>query len=708
MSENKKSLNFLEQIIEEDLANGLDPKKLRFRFPPEPNGYLHIGHAASICLNFGLGIKYNAPVNLRFDDTNPVKEEQEYVDAIKEDIQWLGFTWDKELYSSDYFDELYEWAIELIKKGKAYVDNQTSEQIAEQKGTPTEAGTNSPNRDRPVAENLELFEKMRSGELPEGSHVLRAKIDMGHVNMHMRDPIMYRVLHKSHHRTGDKWMIYPMYDWTHGESDYIERISHSICTLEFKPHRPLYDWYVDEIRDPKRIRPKQREFARRNLSYTVMSKRKLLQLVNEGHVNGWDDPRMPTISGLRRRGYTPRSIINFSETSGISKRENVTDVALLEFSIREDLNKIAPRVMAVLDPIKVVITNYPKDKTELIEASYNDYVPNSESREVPFSREIYIERDDFKEEADKRFFRLKLGGEVRLKNAYIIKANDVVKDAKGDITEIHCTYDEASLSGSGTEASKRSVKGTLHWVSIPHAIQAEVRIYDRLFLDEAPDSHKDKGFLELINPDSLNINENTFLEPSLKTAKVGDRFQFQRLGYFAVDDDSTSEHLVFNRTVALKDSWKKETAKKHVQQSVKKDMAMDEIMSFAGKYLKSREEDERQELVSNIYGLSAKVSLENLLNGIKSAATNKEFLTYFMILNSKKVSVDVANTDSFQLLNEFVGKGLVMKNSYVRYRAVDFVMNYPMFKEKYTDLLQTMATSDPNTMIVELLKNNNY
>ncbi len=702
MSDNKKSLNFIEQIIEEDLAKGLDPKKLRFRFPPEPNGYLHIGHAASICLNFGLGLKYNAPVNLRFDDTNPVKEEQEYVDAIKNDIRWLGFQWDKELYSSDYFDELYEWAIKLIKEGKAYVDDQTSEKIAEQKGTPTEPGTNSPNRERGIADNLDLFEKMKSGELAEGTHVLRAKIDMAHVNMHMRDPIMYRILHKSHHRTGDKWKIYPMYDWTHGESDYIESISHSICTLEFKPHRPLYDWYVDEIRDPKLLRPKQREFARRNLSYTVMSKRKLLQLVNEGHVSGWDDPRMPTISGLRRRGYTPKSIVNFSETSGISKRENVTDVALLEYSIREDLNRSAPRVMAVLNPVKLIITNYSEDKTEMINASYNDYIENAGSREVPFSKEIYIEQEDFKEAADKRFFRLKLGGEVRLKNAYIIKANEVVKDVNDEITEIHCTYDPDSLSGSGTEASKKKVKGTLHWVSIPHAIKAEVRIYDRLFSDEAPDSHKDKDFLDFINPNSLNINKNAFLEPSLASANTGDSFQFQRLGYFAVDKDSTKDNLVFNRTVALKDSWAKKQKPKG-NQVARKDEAIEKIEPFASKYLKSREENERQDLVAKIYELSTNVLSENLLSLIEKAATNKEFLMYFMILNSKKVNIDTSDKTTFDLLNSFIGKGLQMKNSYVRYRAADAIREYPIFKGNHLDILTIMSKSDPNTKIIAIL-----
>ena len=557
MTEEKRSLNFLEQIIEEDLANGLDKNKLRFRFPPEPNGYLHIGHAASICLNFGLGLKYNAPVNLRFDDTNPAKEEQEYVDAIKKDIHWLGFEWANELYSSDYFQQLYDWSIEMIKNGKAYVDDQSSEKIAQQKGTPTQPGVNSPYRDRPIQENLELFEKMKNGDFPEGSHVLRAKIDMSSSNMHMRDPIMYRVLKKSHHRTGTTWNIYPMYDWTHGESDYIEQISHSLCTLEFKSHRELYDWYLDQVYSGKDLRPKQREFARRNLSYTVMSKRKLLQLVEERHVNGWDDPRMPTISGLRRRGYTPNSIIKFSEIAGIAKRDNVTDVALLEFCVKDDLNKTAPRVMAVLNPVKLVITNYPDGQEEWLEAENNPEDENAGSRKLPFSKEIYIEQEDFREEANKKFFRLKLGKEVRLKNAYIIQANSVVKDAHGEITEIHCTYDPLSKSGSGTEESQRRVKGTLHWVSASHGVKAEVRMYDRLFIDEAPDSHKDKDFKEFINPNSLEINTNAYVEPSLQEASVGDRFQFQRLGYFNIDDDSTAENLVFNRTVPLRDSWAK-------------------------------------------------------------------------------------------------------------------------------------------------------
>ena len=562
MSEIKKSLNFLEQIIEEDLAKGMERSALKFRFPPEPNGYLHIGHAASICLNFGLGLKYDAPVNLRFDDTNPEKEEQEYVDAIKKDIEWLGFKWADVLFSSDYFQQLYDWAVEMIKQGYAYVDDQTSQQIAEQKGTPTQEGTNSPFRDRTVEENLALFEKMKNGDFEEGTHVLRAKIDMSSPNMLMRDPVMYRVLKRAHHRTGEDWKIYPMYDWTHGESDYIEQISHSLCTLEFKHHRELYDWFLDRVYDQNDIRPKQREFARRNLSYTVMSKRKLLQLVQEGYVNGWDDPRMPTISGLRRRGYTPSSIRDFSETAGIAKRDNVTDLALLEFHIRTELNKIAPRVMAVLNPVKLVITNYPEGKEEMLTAENNPEDEEAGFRTVPFSRELYIQKEDFREEANKKFFRLKLGKEVRLKNAYIVQANSVVKDDNGEVIEIHCTYDPDSKSGSGTEASMRKVKGTIHWVSIQHALEAEVRLYDRLFTDEAPDAHKDKDFKEFINPDSLKIIEKAYVEPSLATVNEGDSVQFQRLGYFNVDPDSSNDKLVFNRTVALRDSWAKMEQKK--------------------------------------------------------------------------------------------------------------------------------------------------
>jgi glutaminyl-tRNA synthetase len=699
MSQAKKSLNFIEQIIEQDLKNGLDKKKLRFRFPPEPNGYLHIGHAASICLNFGLGKKYNAPVNLRFDDTNPAKEEQEYVDAIKHDIKWLGFNWDKELYSSDYFQKLYDWAVQMIKDGLAYVDDLSSQEMAKQKGTPTQPGVDSPNRNRPIAKNLALFKKMKNGEFPEGSHVLRAKIDMKHTNMLMRDPIMYRILHKDHHRTGNQWKIYPMYDWTHGESDYIEQISHSLCTLEFKPHRELYDWFLDQVYTTG-LRPKQREFARRNLSYTIMSKRKLLRLVQEGYVTGWDDPRMPTISGLRRRGYTPESIVQFSEVSGITKRDNVTDVALLEYCIREDLNKTAPRVMAVLNPIKVVITNYTVDKEELINANYNDYQDGFGSRIVPFSKEIYIERDDFKEEANKKYFRLKIGGEVRLKNAYIIKANNVIKDDEGNITEIHCTYDKDSLSGSGTEASKRKVKGTLHWVSAKHAIPAEVRLYDRLFTDEAPDSHKEKDFTEFINPKSLIVNNKSLVEPSLKSAKVGDRFQFQRLGYFVVDNDSTENNLVFNRTVALKDSWAKQQKKVNAKQQNTKDENLEKVMLFAGKYLKSREETERQTLINNIFELAKNIKPEALFSLIEKANSNKEFLASLMLLNSEKITISKDDTDKLIL---FIQKGLDMKNSYVRFQATDAIGKYDL-KKHYLEKLQEMAKSDKNTHVIERLK----
>ena len=558
MSEEKKSLNFLEQIIEEDLANGMPKENLRFRFPPEPNGYLHIGHTKAIGISFGLGLKYNAPVNLRFDDTNPAKEEQEYVDAIKNDIAWLGYTWANECYSSDYFHQLYDWAVLLIKDGKAYVDSQTSEEMRIQKGTPTEAGTNSPFRNRSEEENLSLFQDMKDGKFKEGEHVLRAKIDMSSPNMLMRDPLMYRILYKLHHRTGTEWCIYPMYDWAHGESDYVEQISHSLCSLEFKPHRELYDWFKDNVHDYSAdaypLVPKQREFSRLNLSYTIMSKRKLLKLVEENIVSGWDDPRMPTISGLRRRGYTPASIRSFVETVGVSKRENVIDVALLEFKIREDLNKTANRVMAVLDPVKVVITNYPEGKEEILQAENNQEDETAGFREVPFSREIFIEKEDFQEEANKKFFRLKLGSEVRLKNAYVIKAESCTKDENGNVIEIQCTYDALSKSGSGTEESLRKVRGTLHWVSVKHALKSEVRAYDRLFLDEAPDAHKDKDFMEFLNPNSLEIID-AFVEPSLQSAKIGDRFQFQRLGYFCVDNDTTASKLVFNKTVGLRDSW---------------------------------------------------------------------------------------------------------------------------------------------------------
>ena len=556
MSEEKETLNFIEQIIEEDLKTTHSKQALSFRFPPEPNGYLHIGHASSICLNFGLGLKYNAPVNLRFDDTNPAKEEQRFVDAIKKDVQWLGYSWAKECYASDYFEQLYSWALLLINQGKAYVDSQSSEDIASQKGTPTQPGVAGPYRDRSVEENLALFEQMKTGEAPEGAHVLRAKIDLQSTNMLMRDPVIYRTLHKPHHRTGTDWKIFPMYDWTHGESDYIEQISHSFCTLEFLPHRELYDWFLDQLVDGSKLRPKQREFARRNLSHTLVSKRKLARLVQEGVVDSWDDPRMPTISGLRRRGYTPDAIKNFAQGIGVGKRDNLIDVSRLEFSVREDLNKKANRVMAVLDPVKVTITNYPEDQTEWLEAENNQEDIDAGSREVPFSKTLYIEREDFREEANKKFFRLKLGKEVRLKNAYIIKAESCDKDHDGNITEIHCTYDPKSKSGSGTQESLRKVKGTLHWVAVNKAIEVEVRLYDRLFTDPSPDTHKDKDFMEFINPDSLKVITG-YGEPSLKDLKVEDTVQFQRLGYFTVDPETTPEKMVFNRTVGLRDSWAK-------------------------------------------------------------------------------------------------------------------------------------------------------
>ncbi len=560
MSEETKSLNFIEHIIEEDLASGMPKNSLRFRFPPEPNGYLHIGHTKAIGISFGLGEKYNAPVNLRFDDTNPIKEEQEYVDAIKRDITWLGYKWENELYSSDYFQKLYDWAVQLINDDKAYVDSQSSGDMAVQKGTLIQVGTNSPYRNRSAEENLDLFQRMKNGEFEAGTHVLRAKIDMEDPNMLMRDPIMYRILYAHHHRTGDAWCIYPLYDWTHGESDYIEQVSHSLCSLEFKPHRKLYNWFRDHVYKNNQsefpLPPKQREFARLNLSYTIMSKRKLLELVENGAVTGWDDPRMPTISGLKRRGYTPTSIRKFVETVGVAKRENVIDVALLEFCVREDLNKTANRVMAVLNPVKLIIDNYPIEDDEWLEAENNPEDENAGNRQIPFSRELYIEREDFKEEANRKFFRLTLDKEVRLKNAYIIKGKSTVKDENGNIIEIHCTYDPESKSGSGTKESKRKVKGTLHWVSVKHAIAAEVKVYDRLFNDEAPDNHKDKDFIEFLNPESLQV-VNAMVEPSLQEAKPGDRFQFQRLGYFNVDDDSTSSKLIFNRTVGLRDTWAK-------------------------------------------------------------------------------------------------------------------------------------------------------
>lgn len=551
--------NFIEQIIKEDLAKGFNKKNLRFRFPPEPNGYLHIGHAKAIGINFGLGEKYEAPVNLRFDDTNPTKEEQEYVDAIIEDIDWLNYTWDKITYSSDHFEKLYFWAEHLINTGKAYIDSQTSDQIAEQKGTPTKAGSNSPYRERDEQENMKIFREMKEGEHKEGAHVLRAKIDMANPNMLLRDPVMYRIMNKPHHRTGDKWCIYPMYDWAHGQSDYCEQVSHSLCSLEFEPHRKLYDWFVANLTPLKDegldFVPKQREFARLNLSYTVMSKRKMVFLVEQGHVSGWDDPRMPTISGLRRRGYTPESIRAFVEKVGVAKRENLIEASLLEFCVRDDLNKKADRKMVVVNPLKLTITNYPEEKEELVSTENNPEKEESGKREVPFSKHLYIEKEDFLEQAGRKFFRLTLDKEVRLKSAYIIKGESVVKNAKGDVTEVLCTYDPKSKSGSGSEESLRKVKGTLHWVSKNHAVPVEIREYDRLFMTPVPGG-EDGDFLKDLNPKSLNITTG-YAEPSLARATPGQRYQFQRKGYFVVDSESTEEKTIFNKTVALRDTWKK-------------------------------------------------------------------------------------------------------------------------------------------------------
>jgi len=553
----ERPLHFIEHIIEEDLTTGFSSENLRFRFPPEPNGHLHIGHVKAICLNFNLGKRYNAPVNLRFDDTNPTKEEQQYVDAIKENIQWLGYDWDKECYASDYFHQLYLWAQSLISKGLAFVDSQDSATIASQKGTPTTPGENSPFRERSIEENSTLFSEMKNGKHPEGAHVLRAKIDMSSPNLLLRDPVLYRILYKTHHRTADIWSIYPLYDWTHGESDYIEQISHSLCSLEFKPHRDLYDWFLDALSPLNNLRPKQREFARMNLSYTVTSKRKLMELVSGNHVCGWDDPRLPTISGLRRRGYTPTSLRNFVDSAGVAKRDNIIDMSLLEHSIREDLNVKSPRVMAVLNPIKLTISNYPDGQEEFLEGEINPEQLGLGTRKIPFSKNIFIEREDFRESANKKFFRLTLEKEVRLKNAYIIKGESVIKDKEGNITEIICTYDPESKSGSGSEASMRKVKGTLHWVSQQHAFSAEVRLYDRLFQVSSPDQDKLVDFKSHLNSDSLSII-TAFVEPSLKGAKDFENYQFQRLGYFVVDPDSTPESLVFNKTVGLRDTWSKQ------------------------------------------------------------------------------------------------------------------------------------------------------
>lgn len=557
VEENKKSLNFIEQIVENDLKEGKNDGRVQTRFPPEPNGYLHIGHAKAVCIDFGIAERYGGICNLRFDDTNPVKEDVEYVDSIMEDIQWLGFQWKNVFYASDYFPQLWDFAVQLIREGKAYIDEQSAEEIARQKGTPTVPGTPSPYRERPVQESLDLFQKMNSGDVPEGKMVLRAKIDMASSNMHFRDPILYRVLHIPHHRTGTAWKAYPMYDFAHGQSDYFEGVTHSICTLEFVVHRPLYDWFIDQLATDD-YRPHQYEFNRLNMTYTMMSKRKLLQLVQEKLVSGWDDPRMPTLCGLRRRGYTPQSIRNFVDSIGYTKYDGMIDVSLLEFAVREDLNKKAVRVSGVIDPVKLILTNYPEGQTEEMEAINNPEDESMGSRRVKFSRELWIERDDFMEDAPRKYFRLTPGNEVRLKNAYIVKCTGCKKDENGNVTEVYAEYDPQTRSGM--PEANRKVKGTIHWVSAPHALDAEVRLYDRLFIVEDPAGEKEKDFRELLNPDSLIVKKNCKVEEYLAGAAPLDSFQFQRIGYFNVDTDSTGEKLVFNRTVALKDSWKKQNS----------------------------------------------------------------------------------------------------------------------------------------------------
>ncbi|CAM4014068.1 glutamine--tRNA ligase/YqeY domain fusion protein [Flavobacterium sinopsychrotolerans] len=695
MSTEEKSLHFIEQIIEDSLSNGFPKDKLRFRFPPEPNGYLHIGHAKSICLNFGLGLKYNAPVNLRFDDTNPAKEEQEYVDAIKEDLKWLGFNWTEELYSSDYFQQLYEWAISMIKNGKAYIDSQSSEDMAAQKGTPTQPGVDGPFRNRSIEENLTLFEGMKNGDFPEGSHVLRAKIDMTSTNMLMRDPLMYRILHRHHHRTGNQWNIYPMYDYAHGESDYIEQISHSICTLEFVMHRELYNWFLDQIYDDSKVRPHQYEFARLNLNYTVMSKRKLLQLVQENIVNGWDDPRMPTISGLRRRGYTANSIRKFCDIIGVAKRENIIDFSLLEFCLREDLNKTAPRVMAVLDPIKLVITNYPEDKEEWLEAENNQEDESAGFRKVPFSKELFIEREDFLEDAPAKFFRLSLGREVRLKNAYIIKGERVIKDAAGTITEIHVTYDEDSRSGSGSEASQRKVAGTLHWVSIQHALEAEVRLYDRLFIDEAPDSHKEKNFLEFMNPSALQIVKG-FVEPSLATVQSGEKLQFQRLGYFNVDKDSIEGKIVFNKTVGLKDAWE--------EKGKKEENLLMNTQKEINKYVKEKDENNANlilnSIVENIKSIdNYSLIIQTIVKNIKNDNNSLLFSNLILHHSDKVQVIDIEE----EALTKLYTMSLKSQMAAVRILAIENLQNDLDNFSLFQTQLSEMKKNEKNEKVLQLL-----
>jgi glutaminyl-tRNA synthetase len=695
MSTEEKSLHFIEQIIEENLSNGFPQDKLRFRFPPEPNGYLHIGHAKSICLNFGLGLKYNAPVNLRFDDTNPAKEEQEYVDAIKEDLLWLGFNWSEEVYSSDYFQQLYDWAVAMIKNGKAYVDSQSSEDMATQKGSPTQAGIDGPYRNRSIQENIALFEGMKNGDFPEGSHVLRAKIDMKSTNMLMRDPLMYRILHRHHHRTGNHWNIYPMYDYAHGESDYMEQISHSICTLEFVMHRELYNWFLDQIYDETKVRPHQYEFARLNLNYTVMSKRKLLQLVQENIVNGWDDPRMPTISGLRRRGYTANSIRKFCDIIGVAKRENVIDVSLLEFCLREDLNKTAPRVMAVLDPVKVIIMNYPEGKEEWLEAENNQEDESAGYRQVPFSAVLYIERDDFLEVAPPKFFRLSIGNEVRLKNGYIIKGEHVVKGVDGSIKEIHVTYDEDSRSGSGSESSQRKVAGTLHWVSVQHAIEAEVRLYDRLFTDESPDSHKVKNFLEFKNTNSLQIVK-AFLEPSLTTVSSGDKFQFQRMGYFNVDNDSKEGKLVFNKTVGLKDAWEEKGKKEaNLLMNTQKEI---------NKYVKGKQASDADLLLKTIVDNIQSIDNFSLINQtlVKNVKNDNNSLLFanLILANSNKVQTKDIELD---ILTKLYSMSLKSQLASVRILAIENLKKDSINFKDFKNQLLELKITEKNENALDLL-----
>jgi len=696
MSTEEKSLHFIEQIIEDSLASGFPQDKLRFRFPPEPNGYLHIGHAKSICLNFGLGLRYNAPVNLRFDDTNPAKEEQEYVDAIKEDLQWLGFEWAEERYASDYFQQLYDWAVLMISNGKAYVDSQSSEDMAAQKGSPTQVGVDGPYRNRSVEENLTLFEAMKNGDFPEGSHVLRAKIDMASTNMLMRDPLMYRILHRHHHRTGDSWKIYPMYDFAHGESDYIEQVSHSICTLEFVMHKELYNWFLDQIFDDKKVKPSQFEFARLNLNYTVMSKRKLLQLVQEKIVNGWDDPRMPTISGLRRRGYTANSIRKFCDIIGVAKRENVIDVSLLEFCLREDLNKTAPRVMAVLDPIKVVILNYPSGKEEWLDAENNQEDESAGFRKVPFSNELYIEREDFLEEAPAKFFRLSIGKEVRLKNAYIIKGESVVKDASGNITEIQVTYDEDSRSGSGSEASQRKVAGTLHWVSIQHALETEVRLYDRLFIDEAPDSHKEKNFLDFMNPNSLEIVKG-FVEPSLATVQSGDKFQFQRLGYFNVDKASTASKLVFNKTVGLKDAWE--------EKGKKEENLLMNTQKEINKYVKEKEVKNADLILGSIIETIKTIDnysliIQTIIKNIKNDNNSLLFSNLILQFSDKVQAKDIEQ----EFLAKLYSMSLKSQMPSVRFFAIENLKKDLNNLNNFKSQLSELENTEKNEMVLAALK----